>query len=245
MCSPIAAASFVAQGIGSAMNARSQVDAMAGTIAMERAAMDDRKRFLDTEYGRQATLTNQNRGVFDKANNQFAGNVSQEMADKAAAIKASYNPQVNGSPIRSTAPKAVGIVADSEASFKDAAQGRMNNLASALANLRSFNDVMTNKNRGTAMAGQDITQGLDFMRGSRGVLGSELQSTQLSPLAYQLQNANAMNPLGDMLRGAGQIGMYYGLADPSKMAAARNGSLVPTTPTPGAPMPVPYTANIG
>lgn len=245
MCSPIAAAAFVAQGIGSAMNARSQVDAMAGTIGLEKAAMNARKGFLDSEYGRQAGFTNQNRGIFDRANNQFSGNVSQEMADKAAAIKASYNPQVTGSPIRDTAPKAVGIVADAETGFKNAAQGRVENLADALANLRSFNDVLTTKNRGTAMAGQDITQNLDFMRGSRGVLNSELQTTQVSPLAYQLQNANAMNPLGDLLRGAGQIGMYYGLADPAKMAAARNGTLIPTTPTPGAPMPVPYTANIG
>lgn len=231
MCSPIAAASFVAQGIGSAMNMQNQVDAMAGTIGLEKAARNERKGFLDSEYGRQAVLTDQNRGIFDRANNQFAGNVLQEMADKAAAIKASYNPQVTGSPIRDTAPKAVGIVADAETGFKNDAQGRVGNLATALANLRSFNDVMTAKNRGTAMAGQDITQGLDFMRGSRGVLNSELATTQVSPLAYQLENIKAINPVGDLLRGAGQIGMYYGLADPAKMAAARNG----TTATPAPP----------
>lgn len=229
MCSPIAAASFVAQGIGSAMNARSQVDAMAGTLGLERDAMNQRKGFLDAEYGRQAPMVAQNRQIFDKSNGQFGGDVATEMAAKAAAIKAGYNPQVTGSPLRATAPKAVGIVADAEAGFKDAAQGRMDNLAGALANLRSFNDVMTTKNRGIAQAGQDITQGLDFMRGSRGVLNSELQSAQVSPLAYQLQNANAMNPLGDMLRGAGQIGMYYGLADPAKVAA--NKGVVNTTPT--------------
>lgn len=229
MCSPIAAASFVAQGVGSAMNARSQVDAMAGTLGLERDAMNQRKGFLDAEYGRQAPMVAQNRQIFDKANAQFGGNVSNEMALKAAELKAGYNPQITGSPLRSTAPKAVGIVADSEAAFNDAAKGRVDNLAGALANLRSFNDVMTGKNRGIATAGQDITQGLDFMRGSRGVLNSELQSAQVSPLAYQLQNANAMNPLGDMLRGAGQIGMYYGLADPAKVAA--NKGVVNTTPT--------------
>ena len=235
MCSPIAAAAFVAQGVGSAMNAQSQANAMRGTLALERDAMNQRKGFLDSEYGRQAQFVDSNKQIFDKSNAQFKGNVSDEMAAKAAAIKATYNPQVTGSPIRGTAPKAVSIVADAEGDFRNQAQGRVENLAGALANLRSFNDVFTEKNRGIARGSQDITQGLDAMRGSRGVLNSELQSAQVSPLAYQLQSANAMNPLGDLLRGAGQIGMYYGLADPSKVAANRAGGVVPTTPTPSYP----------
>lgn len=215
------------------MNAQSQVDAMAGTLDLEREARNQKKAFLDAEYARQAALTNQNRQFFDRANTQFGGNVPGEMAAKAAGLLAGYNPQITGSPIRNTAPRAIGIVADSEAAFNQDAQGRVTNLASALANLRAFNDVMTDKGRGIAASGQDITQGLDFMRGSRGVLGSEIQTAQVSPLAYQLQAARSMSPLGDLLKGAGQLGMMYGLVDPARTGGVKNTTPAPIHITPG------------
>ena len=225
MCTPIAAASYAASSLGSAMNARSQVDAMKGQIALEQEAMGRRKGYLDTEYGRQAGITDKNVGTFNKSQDLFKPGVSNEMTDKSAVLRAIYDKNISGGiPLRATAPEARGIVADADTKFSDAAQGRVNNLASALSNLRSFNEVFADKGRGLNRNAQDINQQLGFMRGSRGVLGGELESAQVDPLERQLATLKAMNPLGDMLKMGGQIGMYYGLVDPAKAAAARAGN---------------------
>lgn len=245
MCTPIAAASFAANSLGSAMNARSQVDAMQGQIGLEKQAMDRRKGYLDTEYGRQAGMTDKNVGTFSKSQDLFKPGVDGEMTDKSAVLRAIYDKNISGGiPLRATAPVARGIVADADQQFSDAAQGRVNNLAGALSNLRSFNEVFADKGRGLNRNAQDIGQQLGFMRGSRGVLASELEGAQVDPLERQLASLRAMNPVGDLLKMGGTIGMYYGLADPSKVAAAQRG--LSTTPTPNYPsIPIPYDANIG
>lgn len=245
MCTPIAAASFAANTLGSAMNARSQVDEMKGQIGLEKEAMDRRKGYLDTEYGRQAGLTDKNIATFAKSQDLFKPGVSGEMTDKSAVLREIYDKNISGAiPLRATAPEARGIVVDADQKFSDAAQGRVNNLASALSNLRSFNETFADKGRGLNRNAQDIGQQLGFMRGSRGVLGSELESAQVDPLERQLVSLRAMNPVGDLLKMGGTIGMYYGLADPSKVAAARRG--LSTTPTPNYPsIPVDPFANIG
>ena len=225
MCTPIAAASYAASSLGSAMNARSQVDAMKGQIALEQDAMGRRKGYLDTEYGRQAGITDKNVGTFNKSQDLFKPGVSNEMTDKSAVLRAIYDKNISGGiPLRATAPEARGIVADADTKFSDAAQGRVNNLASALSNLRSFNEVFADKGRGLNRNAQDINQQLGFMRGSRGVLGGELESAQVDPLERQLAALKANNPIGDLLKMGGQIGMYYGLVDPTKAAAARAGN---------------------
>jgi len=245
MCSPIAAASYTASTLGSAMNARSQVDAMQAQIDLEKESMNRRKGLLEAEYVRQADMTDKNVGTFNKSQALFKPGVSGEMTDKAALLRTVYDKNISGPvALRATAPEARGIVADADQQFSDAAQGRVNNLANALSNLRSFNEVFADKGRGLSRNAQDINQQLGFMRGSRGVLGSELESSQVDPLERQLANVNAMNPLGDVLKMGGTIGMYYGLADPAKVAAARAG--YGTTPTPNYPrMPVDPFANIG
>lgn len=244
MCSPIAAASYTASTLGSVMNQKSQIDSMNSQIELEQAAQNRRKGFLDTEYGRQADLTEKNVGTFNKSQALFKPGVSDEMTDKGAMLRALYEKNITGAvPLRATAPEARGIVADADQQFSDAAQGRVNNLASALSNLRSFNEVFADKGRGLNRNAQDISQQLGFMRGSRGVLGSELETAQVDPLERQLAALKARNPVGDLLKMGGQIGMYYGLADPAKMAAARGG--YGTTPTTNYPsMPVDPFANL-
>jgi len=244
MCNPVAAASFVAQSAGGAMNARAQTQALEDELALEAQARNRRSGFLDSEYGRQALLTKQNEGVFNRGNALFSGDVGQEIGNRGAQLAAAFTPTMGAAPIRDAIPKAVGIVADAEQGFRDQATQRATNLAGALANLRAFGDVFLDKGRELTRGGQDIDQGLNFMRGSRGVLAAELESAQVDPTERQLAQLSAASPLGDLLRGAGQIGMYYGLADASKLAAAKAGRL-PGAVTPGPAMPVSPFANIG
>jgi hypothetical protein len=103
-----------------------------------------------------------------------------------------------------------------------AAMQRIGTLASAIANLRSFGDVMRDKGRVLGDNAGLIDQNRNFMRGSAQVLGSELQSAQLP-----VQAGNYY--LGDALRGLGQLGMQYFLTDQEKLKAANQG-LVTSTP---------------
>ncbi len=221
---------------GQAVALGALLQAIGGGITARRAAGDyaamvDRsigrtEAALAAERERQKALTDENVAKMAESLGLFQGNVSQEMADRAAALRALYAETTRGAPaIAATAPQATGITADAEARFNAEGQARVDNLAAALANIRNFNDVFATKGRQLGRNAEVIDRNRNFMRGNIGALNSELAAAQLN-----MQNPMQM-PIGDLLRGAGQLALNYGLVDQDKLRAQRQ---VGTTPTPSA-----------
>lgn len=221
---------------GQAVALGALLQAVGGGITARRAAADyagmvDRsigrtEAALAAERERQKALTDANVAEMAKSLGLFQGDVSQEMADRAAALRNIYAQTTRGAPaIAATAPQATGITADAEARFNAEAQARVDNLAAALANLRNFNDVFADKGRQLGRNAEVIDRNRGFMRGNIGALNSELQAAQVG-----MQTQPGL-PLGDLLRGAGQLALTYGLVDQDKLRAQRQ---VGTTPTPSA-----------
>ena len=206
--------------LGSALNARSAAKAYAAAVDRN---VGRTQAYTAAEAERQKALTDENIKTFGNSLGQFQGDVNAEMGNRAADLRAAYAKQTAGQPqALASAPQARGITADAQARMNAAAMQRIGTLASAIANLRSFGDVMRDKGRVLGDNAGLIDQNRNFMRGSAQVLGSELQSAQLP-----VQAGNYY--LGDALRGLGQLGMQYFLTDQEKLKAANQG-LVTSTP---------------
>jgi hypothetical protein len=207
--------------VGTALNARQQAANYAAAIDRN---VGRTKQYTAAEAARQKALTDENIKTFGDSVGLFQGDVSAEMGNRAADLRSAYAAATAGQPqALASAPQARDAKTQQAIATQNAAAAqRVNDLAAAIASLRSFSDVLRTKGQALGDNAGLIDQRRNFMRGSAGVLGSELQSAQLP-----VQAGNYY--LGDALRGLGQLGMQYFMTDQEKLAAVQQGQQ-PTTP---------------
>lgn len=175
------------------------------------------KAALDAERARQA--------VYDEGlKKALAANVAVqgadargEMAADRAAANAKYANLIS-TPAPDIVPKADAKAALFEAMMNAKAMDEASRAGDAVANIRSFNNAMTDRGFNSLANTRDIDQLQNFMRGSKGVLQSELGLIGLQG------GRNRSGIAGGLLQGGGTLLRDIGLADWDKLFPQRTTS---------------------
>lgn len=177
------------------MGASGQVDAARGAA-------------LSAENARQNAWNNQIFDLAGKSRGRYA-DFSGQMADKTADLSKFYNAQ--GTTLPPSGPTAGTIPASTSALVRADGDRQMAKVKAytdqqhgALANLRSFGDVLGTAARGVQDDEGNINIVNSYKKGSAGVLPLELQQANTA--------GNGLKMLGDVAGGLGRLGVAGGLA---------------------------------
>ena len=201
MCSPTLVISALAQGAGAAMQNRAVKDANATKALMMRQNAERNRALEDSQ-----------RAAINDATGTIESNTGQQGMDAAAVelsdiLKAAITGggQFNKSSAVSGAPR---IVEDTRAAAVAEAIGEAKARADAVAQLDATSRYLQTT-VAPKIADSAVIGGLtgNFMRGEGNVLNTGLEYAQ----------SKAYSPMAQILTGAGQTGMAYGLYDGDKV----------------------------
>lgn len=200
MCDPTLIASIGAQAIGAQVQGNAIKGANADKAILMRQNQERNRQLEDTQRAAIQEATS--------AADSTAGKPGIEAAavDLSNILKAAITG--GGARTNTRTSSAPQIVRDAEAAAAQAAIMKANQRASAIANLDS-----TSKYLGTTIAPKIADAAAiggmtgNFMRGNSAVTDTGLQAAA----------SKAYSPLAQILTGAGQTGMAYGMYDPNKV----------------------------
>jgi hypothetical protein len=227
MCDPVVLAGL-ALSAGSAV-----VNSMAAT--------DDAKardNVLAAERIRQRGFDQETMALNNQSQNRYVG-FEPQMQDRAQSLGDYLSSRVAPDP-NSTVPSALpssssGVVNQEVDKQRGEAQAFVDQQTGAMADMRSFGDLLGEISIGQARdAGQIGTVG-GFKRGSNGIVPLELNQAA--------KTGDDMRLFGDILGGAGSIATGYGIGGGSRSLAEM---FMPGKVVPGlvAPTPLPRPSNL-
>ena len=200
MCSPTLVASIGAQVVGAQMQGNAMKSANADKALLMRQNQQKNRQLEDTQRAaiQEAVV----------AADSTAGKPGMEAAavDLSNILKAAITG--GGAQTNTRTSSAPQIVRDAEAAAAQAAMMKANQRASAIASLDA-----TSKYLGTTIAPKIADAAAvggmtgNFMRGNSAATDTGLQYAA----------SKAYSPMAQILSGAGQTGMAYGLYDPDKV----------------------------
>ena len=158
-----------------------------------------------TENVRQNALQDESKAAMLASNAMMdrSGGFDKGVADEAAGLGKYYGGDVAGAlNLPSASSNAPKIVSDAFTTATNNADAFNNKQNAQLADLNSFGTYLTN--RVNPQFSQSAATGQmtgNFMKGSAGALGAELEAA----------NEKAYNPLAQLLMAGGQVGTNYGL----------------------------------
>jgi hypothetical protein len=189
-----------------------------GSMGLNALAQDKinaaRNSAIQQELQRQGRWDSQIAGLQDK-NLQAYGGVPASMPGRATNVADYY--KATGGDLPSSGPTAgamPAIVNPALANESKVTMGKVNAFnnqqGGALANLRSFGDMMGGAARTNAI-NNGVIAGINSMKaGSSSILGQELQSANNA--------GNGLKSFADILGGLGKVGMAAGLATPDEVS---------------------------
>lgn len=183
----------------------------AGGIIANSAAQDQvagaRAAASNTETARQAALNNQIFALAGQSANRYQ-NFDGQMGDRTAQLSKFYDAQGTSLPpsgaTAGTVPASTSALVRADGARQMAkVDAYTNQQRGALANLRSFGDVLGGISRDVRGDEDKINVINSFKRGSSAVLPLELSNANTA--------GNGLKMVGDISKGLGSVAMGYGL----------------------------------
>ncbi|KQO69541.1 hypothetical protein ASF22_02725 [Methylobacterium sp. Leaf87] len=232
MCDPVTLGSAALMGASTLANS-----AASGQQARAR------DKALGAERQRQGELQRQAEGVQEKSRGRYDDFAGKEDA-RAGKLGAYFNKGLgeeptavgagSGAPSDALPASGSNLVVQEQAKQGGKARAYGQQQGAALGELRSFGDLLGETSRGQARDAGEIGQINNFRQGSAAVTPYELEAANAKGSGLKL--------FGDLLGGAGQIGMTAGLtknvAGVGGAAPAAGGASLPSFAQPQATAPM-------
>lgn len=188
-----------------------------------------RSQAIQNELAQQSAL----QGQANSANTADIGTYNDIAGQRAAdttrfgnLISAASATPSSGLPAVSLPKASSPLVAGDEQKQLANANAYATQQGQALVNLRSFGDVMGERQRGTAENAQNLAQIASFMKGDASVLPYQLDAAN--------QAGNGLKTFADILKGGGSLATGYGLQGSyNPLGSTIPGGAATTTALPG------------
>jgi hypothetical protein len=184
-----------------------QTDQIRQRVAFEKQTLAKQIAIRDQEIARQQQMA---RAVADSVNASKAqyGNVEADIGAKSAAIADVFKSALAHQSGSVAVPKAVGPVADREASASAAASGDATRNAENLAKTQALGQVFIDKNQAQIRNKQVAGMLQNFAQGSSNVANQEIQAP--AGKFFETQQIKPANPtMGDLFYGLSMGGLAY------------------------------------